>query len=288
MKVVFWHSDKDLDRRLAWAVVLGAKVHGDEAVAIPSELYNGAVDHDVACMLGVKTQKLFKRHQAAGRQIVYFDKGYIRDQIPGVSERECKYWRVAVNDHHPTKYLMDLSAPVDRFEDLKITPREWRDSGDHVLYAGSSAKYHEFAGLPHPTKYVHKLVRRIRKLSNRPIIYRPKPSWKEAVEIEGVEFSTAPERIRQVLDRSHVLITNGSNSCFDAMVSGIPSIILGQAVAAPISSHSLEDIEEPKLASESDRLQWFSNLAYCQWTLDELRSGEAWGHLRKLLLNGKI
>jgi len=67
-------------------------------------------------------------------------------------------------------------------------------------------------------------------------------------------------------------------------IPGVPTIVLGEAVSAPLSSSSLGDIEAPRLAKFSQRLQWAADLAYCQWTIDEFRSGEAWPHLRKLLI----
>ena len=44
----------------------------------------------------------------------------------------------------------------------------------------------------------------------------------------------------------------------------------------PISSHSIEDIETPKLGS---RQQTFYDLAWTQWSVDEIKQGKPWEHL---------
>ena len=36
-------------------------------------------------------------------------------------------------------------------------------------------------------------------------------------------------------------------------------------------------MENPKMP---DRIPWFSRLAYCQWTLDEMRNGDVWRHFQ--------
>ena len=40
-----------------------------------------------------------------------------------------------------------------------------------------------------PTEYAKYLVSEIRKYSKRQIWYRPKPSWRDAMPIEGTYFS---------------------------------------------------------------------------------------------------
>ena len=68
---------------------------------------------------------------------------------------------------------------------------------------------------------------------------------------------------------------------FDAIQLGIPSICLGPSICAPICSHSLDDLLNLKWVDEKERHQWACNMAYCQWTGDELKSGEAWAHLKR-------
>lgn len=79
---------------------------------------------------------------------------------------------------------------------------------------------------------------------------------------------------------AHILVTHGSNACLDAMMAGIPSIILGPGVMGPISSRDLADLEHPRMAGKAERSQLLANLAYHQWTEAEMASGLAWGVIR--------
>lgn len=282
MKVCFFHSDKPRERLLSEAFLHGVAEHGDQIVARPlTPEVVAATDCEVAVMVGVKSRELWHANHRAGLHLIMLDKGYVRHS--GTS-RTWEYWRVSVDSHHPTQHLMRVDHPSDRFEKLGLKVKPWRSSGRHIVFAGSSAKYHEFYGLHDPTRYAEKIFKQIRRVTqNREIVYRPKPSWHDAVPIDGTTYSTGPESILDVLQGAHCLITHGSNACFEATLNGVPSIILGDGVAKPISSTDLNDIVRPKTAKDKERNQWLWNLAYWEWTMTEMHSGETWKHIRPFI-----
>lgn len=279
MRVTFFHSDKPRERMLAEAFAAGAMALGDD-VELQELNGTGLVAHgaDVAVMVGVKSTDLWRANMDAGIHVAMLDKGYIRAKARG-PVKSWEYWRIAVDAHHPTHYLGSMRCPADRWDALGLNVQPWREQGDHVVFAGSSEKYHTFYGIEHPTRFARKLLRDLREYTDRRVIYRPKPSWRDAKAIRGADFSR-DGGINELLIGAHALITHGSNACFEAMLAGVPSIVLGDAVARPISSHVIADIEAIRLATDDERRQWLANLAYCQWTLDEIASGEAWKHTR--------
>lgn len=283
MRVCFWQSDKPREHLLADAFADGVRALGlgDTVEQRPLLAEPELADCDVAVMVGVKSRELFHMHWKAGIHVVMIDKGYSRHAAKS-PVKLWEYWRVAVDAHHPTARLMDMARPPDRFDALGIKVRPWRRAipAGHILIAGSSAKYHDFYGLKDPTRWTEKVVANLRQYTSRPIVYRPKPSWREAVPVKGTRYSELPETIDQALAGAHACVTHGSNAVFEAVVAGVPCIVLGAAVAEPISSHTLEEIENPRLADDAERRQWLANIAYCQWTLPEFAAGDAWRVLR--------
>lgn len=279
MRITFFHSDKTREVLLAEAFAAGARSHGDQVVLRPlTPEHEVATECDVACMVGVKSKELFWKHWREGIHTIYMDKGYTRHTISGPIKL-WEYWRVAVDAHHPTK-ILNRPRPSDRMEKLGIEINPWRNSGENIVFAGSSEKYHNFYGLKDPTRFAGKVVAKIKTISNRTIVYRPKPSWKDAVPVSGARYSTAADSIEDVLSNAHVLVTHGSNACFEAILMGVPCIIIGEAVAKPISSSRLSDVDKPFMATEEQRIAWVSSLMYCQWTMQEFATGEAWQYLR--------
>lgn len=289
MRILFIRSDKPRERLLADAFVAGALKHGEDAVQVErpegGEYSSDLPACDMVCFVGVKSVRLFKQFWKAGVHTVMLDKGYVRVGAGG-GVKGWKYWRVAIDGHHPTRYLGAMQMPPDRWMKLGLEMKPWRSRGAHVVFAGSSEKYHEFYDLDHPTRFAEKYVTRLYKeLTKRTIIYRPKPSWEDACPVHGAMFSYGRgTSIHDVLRDAHCLVTHGSNAVFEAVMEGVPCIVMGDAVAKPISSVALEDVEAPRLASDAERLQWGGNLAYCQWTLDEFHSGEAWSHIKDQLI----
>lgn len=278
MKVAFLHSDKAREEALAAAFLSGAARHGCETAAIPLGDESEAMRFDVLAMVGVKSRERFHDYRAAGKHVVLLDKGYSRHHRPGA--RTWEFWRLAIDAHQPTAAVATLDCPTDRLEAVGWEPKPWRTQGSHVVLAGSSEKYHAFHGIDHPTRFARKVVTGLRKSTERAITYRPKPSWHDAVPIRKAHFSQSPETLAFLLESAWALVTHGSNACFDALMAGVPSIVLGDAVARPISSTSLDDIESPRLATDAEKRRWLANLAYWQWTEDEYRSGEAWAFLK--------
>lgn len=280
MNVTFWHSDKPRERLLADAFARGVIAGGDSIELRPlqpePEVASGC---DVAVMVGVKSRALFQAHWDAGVHTVYLDKGYTRHATRG-PVKVWEYWRVAVDAHHPTARLMERDLPHDRWASLGLELAPWRTEGRHVLIAGSSQKYHDFYGLWEPTRYTTKLVKNLRAYTDRPLVYRPKPSWKEAQPIDGTRYSRPPEGIADVLRDCWCVVTHGSNAVFESVLAGVPTIVVGDAVSKPISSQDLGAVEAPLLADDATRRQWLANLAWWQWTQPEFATGEAWRFIR--------
>ncbi len=279
MKAVFWSPEKPMETGIMEAMGEGLAQHGDRLEVARVHLDSEPIQCDVAFLFGVKRFDLIRKHQAFGIPVVYFDKGYSRERINGST-----YYRCAVNAHQPTDQLnltgADLpSARADRF---KWTPKPWRRAGGAVVIAGSSEKYHRFFDLPHPTTWATKVVNELRGRTSRPIIYRPKPSWQGAVPIRGsVLVNTGG--LESLLADAHCLITHGSSACLEAVLSGVPSIVLGNAVARPVSSTSLNDVDDPKMVGTELRREWLRRLSWWQWSLSEMQSGAMWTRVRSLL-----
>lgn len=276
MRVRFFASNKEREVNLGEAFCAGAALH-----RVKAEVHELSATPDlkgchVACMVGVKSKRLFNACIEAGVTPIMLDKGYIRSRR--ADARTWEYWRVSVAAHHPTANIAQLHMPEDRWKALGLEEKAWRRSGFQIVIAGSSAKYHDFYDLPDPTTWAADVAAAIRERTDRPIVYRPKPSWDGAVPIPGTHFSGPKDSLESALANAWVMITHGSNASFEAAMLGIPSIVLGNGIAKPISSISLDDLAHPIMAK---RKGWLANLAYFQWTENEMRSGQAWKHIRE-------
>jgi len=156
-----------------------------------------------------------------------------------------------------------------------------------ILYCGSSQKYCDFYRLGDANDYAENIFNKIRELVTKAsILYRPKPSWDGARDIEGSEMSRVNKSLKLELNRSRLLITHGSAAAVEAVVAGVPVITLGPCASQFVGNQTLDatSLLDPYFPSEQARWQWLCNLAYCQWTGEEFHSGEAWGFIRNELI----
>lgn len=255
----FANENKEYERALVEAIT-----RGFPPVEVISD--RRLVPADLVLLMGLKNFDILAHYKALGVPVVYFDKAHDR----------CKYsFRVAFNSNQPTDNLIGKKRDGSRAERYGWQAKPWRGTGDNILIAGSSAKYHAVAGISYPTDYATKVIKTIKQVSNRHIIYRPKPSWKDATPIDGSEFSHNGT-IRPFMDDAFVLVTYGSNACFDALRAGVPSVILGDGITRSLSSTSLADIDNPRLASEKSIQHFLNQLAWYQWLYEEFGNGDFW------------
>jgi hypothetical protein len=285
MKVVFYASEgKKFDGTLARCFGNGVRVNKDkyEVRAI-----NGfsAVDPktDVAVVAGVKgwSKECFDAHLAAGRHAVIIDKGYTR--LRG-GELGTLYWRLSIDAFQPHAYFRAVPRPTDRWEKLGVpTARRPAAPNGQVLFCGSSQKYCDWHGLGDATAYALQTLDELRRHTKREVVYRPKPSWGNAVPIAGYRYSGPEEKYVVELEKTAVVVTFGSNAAFEAVLAGVPALVAGDGIARPLARTALADVEKPLLPSPAEVHQLACDVAYCQWTLDEMDDGLAWRHVRQTI-----
>lgn len=260
---------QDLDTQLVEAFRKGCAKQGIKVRTVKK--IERVTDYEAMAIIGVRNGPLIKECQKYSIPFVYFDKAY---------NRQRSWWKISYNAHHPTKHLMEIARPDDRSIEQGWGCWPWRNTTEkgHILLAGSSLKYHLLYGLQEPTEYWTSIVNYLKEYNRareeagkprRTILYRPKKSWKEAVAIPGTEFSKK-NRIIDDLQGAHVMITHGSNSCFEALCGGTPTIVLGDGITKPISSTTLGDLDTPYEATGEQRSKLLDNLAYFQWSVKEV------------------
>lgn len=286
MRIKFFASaGKGREEAIAYAMGKGCRGHGDSVQMVPSDSRFIAADPevDVACAFGVKghTKTIRDAYVAAGKRFLMFDKAFIR--VPGGSNA---YFRVTIDGPSPNPGLMRSLRPLTRLQALRVElqPRVTSVKPDStVIYAGSSQKYCDWHGLGDANDYAESVIRACRKWTGRrKILYRPKPTWPGFREIPGTTLAREGA-LTDLLGTCHVLVTHGSSAAVDAIVYGVPAITLGDCAASPVAGHHPAFCKVPIWPSDHNREHWLANLAWWQWTVDEMASGQAWEFLKREL-----
>ena len=286
MRVVFYMSDKWRESLLSLAFCHGVAKAGDQPDRVMTQDYEEPdVKTDAAVVFGVKgfSKRIMDDHQTLGRAVIYMDKGYLPSRAP-VSNRRSRahYYKVSLGGFQPLGYLE--TCPPDRWhafrDEYRIELKPWRDKGEHILWLGPSQKYCDFHGLGDAHKFSAKVISRLVKNTHRPVIYRPKHSWRDAEPIPGSKFSENLH-LKDDLKDCFAVATHGSNSSVPAIIQGIPVFALGPAITRPIAETDLGDLWRIKCPTNEERESWLRSICYWQWTIAEMDQGLAWEHIRK-------
>lgn len=251
------HVGQKRYRRIAQAMAEGVVRAGDKAVV--RELTASPISADVALMYGWKHAGSMKRY----KNYAYFDLGYW--------DRE-RYYRWSMNGWSPS---LKRGMPPDRFQSLGLTVSPWRKPCGEIVVAGATMKASSEHGLRYQ-EWETNAVQRLQGLGKR-VVYRPKPNDKFATPIPGAAFDRRP--ISEALASAHGWVTHHSNSAVDALLAGVP--VHCETGAASHFSVPMETMGDPELLA--GREQFLYDVAWLQWTLEEMRSGETWKHIRSML-----
>jgi len=249
--------------------------------------------HFIKTYMGLKQIELKKPR-------LIIDSGVLKDSR-FVSDEE-RYFSVGLNGIKGRAKYFNTDSPSDRWEKRGLRTKPWRVDGDHVLIIGQSKKG---AGLLHvgskalderekywntPSDYYEDLPRRIRKFApNRKILFRGHmtgASIAPSYTLENMEaFETSVENhvpISEHLKNAWCAITRTSNGAVDALLEGIPVITEDRVcLAHSVAENSIKKIDSIKSPPMSSYVQWLYDMAYVEWSLDEMRKGLPWQHFRK-------
>jgi len=194
-------------------------------------------------------------------------------------------YRVGLN--HYMRGLSDFknkNSSPDRFNSMGIDIKGWRNQGDHVLVIGQNWNDASLFGISLEL-WIINTVRMLLKNTDRKIVVRDHPQNKGLLkDIVNDKFDYTKQviydtniDIKDSLLNAHCTVSYTSGSSIDSALAGVPVITCSEYnFLWPISSHSLEDVENPKLG---ERDQLFYDLAWTQWSTDDIRSGKPWQHL---------
>lgn len=275
MHIAFYKGPKERCQQFADVFHAGLLIHGD-TISVHSVL--GEFDHpaDAIVLSNVRRKEIFDYAADCGIPVLYIDKGYTR----GWGWR-----RIAVNGCEPGPILGLYDFPDDRRIRFGWLPKPWRKQGDHIILASASLRAQQWRNLPSPEQHATEVVEQLRKYTDRPIVHRCKPSERVVYTVPGTIHSPYGRKAEVDLVNAHALVTVGSGIVLESVLTGIPTVVLGDAVMVSLSSTKLSEIEDPRLASEDEIIAVLNDLAYHQWSVDEFETGRAWTVIKRLLIN---
>lgn len=227
--------------------------------------YDVVVDNRVPMLRGILKYKIMRKCLEDQREFFYVDSGYLGNQVGDSNRRGDKLWhRIVRNDLQSNQIL---ECPADRWERLRITLQQ-RRHGRKIILAAPDEKPCRYYGIDRE-QWLAETMAAIRAHTDRPVVIRERAPKRQD--------RTIHDPLNRVLaDDVHCLVTFNSIAAVEAIVAGVPAIVLAPTHAAqPVASTQIQDIENPMWPDQSLREAWAHSLAYQQYHVKEMRNGTA-------------
>lgn len=281
---------------LLWNFVQGVNSHGDQGIIHQTK---DIIDSDVAFIQGwVHANSGLTPHLMVRRQVIEYQKqnnnrllvadSNLFNYIDGNAKKD--YIRYSFDGVFPTTGNYFNSIVLTQrwqqiFKNKGITLKPWRTQGNHILICTQRNGGWSMKGLDVPT-WLNNTVNEIRKYTDRPIIVRGHPGdryHKQYIDQKKYTLSNKP-LIAQDFANAHAVITYNSSPGVAAAIEGIPLYVTDPLTetsqASAVANTDLSTIENPKMF---ERETWLAKLAMSHWNNDEVKSGEAWKHIRQFV-----
>lgn len=133
-------------------------------------------------------------------------------------------------------------------------------------------------------------VQNIQKYTDRPIVIRPHPGDKKAVDylnhrfnrlkhLRNTTLSPFNRSLYEDLDSCWAVVNHNSSSIVGPIIQGYHAFITDPAKSQckEVAHHDFSLIETPQLF---DRQRWLERISMFHWNFEELENGSCWKHMR--------
>ena len=263
-----------------------------EAISNTDTLVASNMNADAALIWSVlwfgqmgKNKQIWDHYRSQGKPVIVIEVG-------GLIRNET--WKLGINGiNRNADFALDVGVNPDRVKKLGVELQPWViDDKPYILICGQHAHSQQWVDMPDMETYFRETVTRIREYSDKPIVLRSHPRFRENLHFpvkdvewfkqQNCEWNIA-KQVQQTYDsfdlenqlkETHFTVSYSSNAGINSVIQGIPSVVSEHSLAYGVSS-TFSDLRYP------DREDWLVDMCNIEWFADEIV--EQWLRLRQKL-----
>ncbi len=249
-------------------VILGPTGHPDHIVS----------DADFHVVWGVhRRDGIIEWSKANGKPFLVMERGHVGDRTSWTS---CGWNGLGRRGHYAT--ANDDGA---RWQQWAHLMQPWKHGGECVVVMGqvpsdqqvASLRRFSYGKLQGFYAWVQETIDALVNQGHR-VVFRPHPlaaKFGFPFAPTGAEYSKCT--LAEDLSRAACCVTFNSTVGVESVLAGVPTVTVDEgAMAWDVAGHKLSETIRP------DRERWAHNLAWTQWSLEEISNGTAWDYLKSV------
>ena len=245
--------------RATGGTVVYNDINSDVAV-IWSVLWNGRM---------APNKKIWDLYRSQNKSVIVLEVGGIKRNTT---------WKVGINGINGEANFGPKDNGPERANLLNLKLEPWRSNGRDIIICGQHDKSNQWRNMPPMSNWIYDVITIIRKHTARPIIVRPHPrctlklnhSFNNLTIQRPHHLYTTYDDFDFDFHNAWAVVNWSSNPATQAVIGGVPVFVGPESLALDVGNKDLENINTPIMP---DRQQWLNDLAYTEWTTEEISTG---------------
>ena len=214
-------------------------------------------------------QQVWQEYTQTGRPVFVLEVGNLQRNIT---------WRIGLNGINSFACFGAIGQGSDRAQKLGLTACPWTHQGSRVVICTQRGDSEQWVDQPAPEVWAGEIIKQIQQHTDRPIVIRPHPRFRFQSSCPGVEIARPVPvpgtydsyDFAQTLSNTWAVINWNSGPGVESVLAGVPVFTSSSSLCAPVGNFDLANIEKPL---RPERQQWLNDLAYTEWTVEEIKQG---------------
>jgi hypothetical protein len=271
----------------------GVNICGDEAIEFRSP--NDIIPKlDAGFILGYTLENNYRKKIIDTLKLQKSKIIFVDSNIFSYGRSSHFYHRYSVNSVYPTdgEYFLGDETYSSKLNDIlnyhRLTPRPWRENGDHILVLGQRTLSWNMPN-QNGLDWIANIIKRLKKITDRKIIIRLHPGDK-SFNIEN------RRKLRNLYERKGVAVShndhiktdlanawcsvgfNSTPNCV-SVLEGVP-VYLDDPLNSWARDVAFDDINLIDTPLLPNREKWLDKIAHIHWSNDEISSGKYWNRFK--------
>ena len=210
-------------------------------------------------------ENMARAFEGQGGRVIVCEAAHLKGWVRGD-----KLFTVVLHDHNGAG-PWTVGGP-ERWASFGVELKPWRESGEHIIVR--EQRQIGSLEMASPPNWHDKIMADLSKITKRPIKLRVHPKSRKYPDQARRQAS-----LQEMLANSHALVTWAASDGTQALIQGVPVFALApHFFVQSACNRNLADINIPL---RTTRQPAFERLAWAQWSLKEIRSGETFDWLLK-------
>jgi len=214
-------------------------------------------------------QQVFESYKQQGKPVVVLEIGNLKRDLTQDGKDARATWKIGINGINRYNYFVH-GTTSERFDNLGLNLASWKTKGDHILICSQHEKSEQWKNMPIGDIWVEEKIKKIREHTDRPILIRPHPRFPLRRNFSQYNAVNSTSDYQTDLNTAFCTVNHCSNPGIESVLNGIPSFVSEVSLAAPVANTDYSMIENPL---RPDRTQWANDLAWTEWTQQEMIDG---------------